>query len=287
MRWNMLSYIRTVARPCLGDGFIYGAYVPLRALEFATMIKAVFVATVAGCVSAFTAPMNAIQHRMDSRPTPSSSLRMQSVVGTGSMVGDKNFDPLGFADSVAKLRIYREAELKHGRLAMLAALGWPVSEALDKPLAAQLGMKTLLVGASQDVAPSVLNGGLDAVSPAFWVGVFLFSAGTELYATSMKKRAGFRSTLAALGAENLTGIDLDGDGQVGAPTMLKDDKYLPGDLGFDPLRLYTGSDEDKRTMQLKEVNNGRLAMIAITGFAIKEAVTKMPIEALFPIVPGN
>jgi hypothetical protein len=62
---------------------------------------------------------------------------------------------------------------------------------------------------------------------------------------------------------------------------------LPGDLGFDPLRLYTGSDEDKRTMQLKEVNNGRLAMIAITGFAIKEAVTKMPIEALFPIVPGN
>ena len=26
--------------------------------------------------------------------------------------------------------------------------------------------------------------------------------------------------------------------QVGAPTMLKDDKYLPGDLGFDPLGLY-------------------------------------------------
>ena len=26
-----------------------------------------------------------------------------------------------------------------------------------------------------------------------------------------------------------------------------------------------GSDEDKRTMQLKELNNGRLAMIAITG----------------------
>jgi len=251
------------------------------------MIKAVFVATVAGCVSAFTAPMNGIQHRMDSRSTSSPSLRMQSVVGTGSMVGDKSFDPLGFADSVAKLRIYREAELKHGRLAMLAALGWPVSEALDKPLAAQLGMKTLLVGASQDIAPSALNGGLGEVSPAFWAGVVLFSAGTELYATSMKKRAGFRTTLAALGAEDLTGIDIDGDGQVGAPTMLKDDGYLPGDLGFDPLRLYTGSDEDKRNMQLKEVNNGRLAMVAITFIAFKEALTKLPINSLFPIIPGN
>ena len=79
------------------------------------------------------------------------------------------------------------------------------------------------------------------------------------------RRAGFRATLAALGAEDVTGIDIDGDGQVGAPTMLKDDKYLPGDLGFDPLGLYKGSDEDKRTMQLKELNNGRLAMIAITG----------------------
>ena len=47
----------------------------------------------------------------------------KSVVGDGKMVGDKGFDPLGLADSKEKLAIYREAELKHGRLAMLAALG--------------------------------------------------------------------------------------------------------------------------------------------------------------------
>merc|ERR1719478_87285 len=217
-------------------------------------------------------------------------LPSKSVVGDGAMVGDKGFDPLGFADSVEKLRIYREAELKHGRLAMLAALGWPVSEALDKPLASAMGMKSLLVSTPTGIvngvaeggesllrAPSLLNGGLEQVSPLFWAGVFAFSAGTEFYATKISKRAGFRATLAALGAEDLTGVDIDGDGQVGAPTMLKADNYLPGDLGFDPLGLYKGSDEDKRTMQLKELNNGRLAMIAITGYAFNEAATKIPV----------
>merc|ERR1711998_53619 len=95
----------------------------------------------------------------------------------------------------------------------------------------------------------------------------------------IQKRAGFRATLAALGAEDLTGMDVAGDGQVGAPTMLKADNYLPGDLGFDPLGLYKGSDEDKRTMQLKEVNNGRLAMIAITGYAFNEAATKISVAS--------
>ena len=230
------------------------------------------------------------QYASGEQVAPLFILPSKSVVGDGAMVGDKGFDPLGFADSVEKLRIYREAELKHGRLAMLAALGWPASEALDKPLASAMGMKSLLVSTPVGVAngvaeqgeallraPSLLNGGLEAVSPLFWAAVLAFSAGTELYATKIQKRAGFRATLAALGAEDVTGIDIDGDGQVGAPTMLKDDNYLPGDLGFDPLGLYRGSDEDKRTMQLKELNNGRLAMIAITGYAFNEAATKIPV----------
>ena len=199
----------------------------------------------------------------------------KSVVGDNAIVGDKGFDPAGFADSKGKLRIYREAELKHGRLAMLAALGWPVSEALDKPIAKLIGLTPLLT--SSGGAPSILNGGLENIPPLYFPAVFVISAIIEAYATRIGKRAGFSSTLAALGAEDLTGMDLDGDGQVGAPKLLKDDNYLPGDLGFDPLKLYKGSDADKRSMQLKELNNGRLAMIAITGYAISEYATKTPV----------
>jgi hypothetical protein len=74
----------------------------------------------------------------------------------GKMAGDKGFDPLGFASSIPKLRIYREAELKHGRLAMLAALGWPVAEEFNRPLAKSFSMASTLTDAGLD--PSVLKG---------------------------------------------------------------------------------------------------------------------------------
>mmetsp|Transcript_8823 Transcript_8823/g.23158 ORF Transcript_8823/g.23158 Transcript_8823/m.23158 type:complete len:208 (+) Transcript_8823:395-1018(+) len=45
----------------------------------------------------------------------------------GSMVGDVGFDPLGFSNYI-DLKFLREAELKHGRICMLAALGWLVQE---------------------------------------------------------------------------------------------------------------------------------------------------------------
>ena len=84
--------------------------------------------------------------------------------GEGStMVGNKGFDPLGFATSAKTLRAYREAELKHGRLAMLAALGWPVSELLQPWLSKAFGAPDLLAISASGLlkAPSVLNGGLD------------------------------------------------------------------------------------------------------------------------------
>ena len=39
----------------------------------------------------------------------------------GSMVGDVGFDPLGFAKTKEDLMNYREAEIKHCRLAMLVS----------------------------------------------------------------------------------------------------------------------------------------------------------------------
>jgi hypothetical protein len=45
------------------------------------------------------------------------------------------FDPLGFSDKAdeATLKRYREAELTHGRVPMLAAVGFLVGEAVEVP----------------------------------------------------------------------------------------------------------------------------------------------------------
>ena len=56
--------------------------------------------------------------------------------------------------------------------------------------------------------------------------------------------------------------------------------YVPGDLGFDPLGLYTifgKSESGKMLMETAEIKNGRLAMLAITIYALEEAITKNPV----------
>ena len=46
------------------------------------------------------------------------------LVLDGSLAGDVGFDPFGFSGSEKTLFWMREAEIKHARLAMLAAVGW-------------------------------------------------------------------------------------------------------------------------------------------------------------------
>jgi len=162
------------------------------------------------------------------------------------LVGNKGFDPLGFATSLTTLKGYREAELKHGRLAMLAALGWPVSELLQPLLASKFGAPDLLAISSDGLAkaPSVLNGGLEKISPFFFMAVIIFTATVE----------------------------------AGALGKLRSGEYVPGDVGFDPLGLYTGATADKqRDLELKELNNGRLAMMAVAGYVAQEFFANAPV----------
>merc|ERR1711871_828655 len=73
----------------------------------------------------------------------------------GTMVGDVGFDPLGLAKTPELLDQYRLAELKHSRLAMLAAVGFIVSEEEDFKFASQLGLPSMLTdtdGRALDVA---------------------------------------------------------------------------------------------------------------------------------------
>jgi hypothetical protein len=54
--------------------------------------------------------------------------------------------------------------------------------------------------------------------------------------------------------------------------LLKDD-YTPGDYAFDPLKLSAGKDvEWLNNMKLKEINNGRVGMVAISGMIAQELV---------------
>jgi len=179
-------------------------------------------------------------------------LKPDSILADGEasiLVGNKGFDPFNCATDINVLKNYREAELKHGRLAMLAAAGWPVSELVQPFLSKSLGMPDLL--AKGEEAPSLLNGGLDKINPLFFMGIIIFSATVE--ATALNRVRG--------------------------------DDYIPGDLGFDPLRLYTGKAANvQRDLELKELNNGRLAMLAITYYAVEEFVTKASVVTDTPFL---
>merc|ERR1719263_868478 len=169
----------------------------------------------------------------DELPAPPPLPKIKTMkVGDQTLAGDMGFDPLQLADNSEKLAWYREAEVKHARLAMLAAFGWPVSEIAN--------FGNLLTKDGR--APSLLNGGLGNVNGVYWAAV----VGLAIYWESQ-------------------GLDK----QYG-----KKDDYLPGMLGFDPLGA------DSQGMRGAEITNGRVAMMAITAYALQEAVTKAPI---FPI----
>jgi len=157
----------------------------------------------------------------------------------GSMAGDVGFDPFGFADSPENLNNYREAEIKHARLAMLAVAGWPLSELFNKKFATMLDMEPILDATNR--APSVLNGGLGRISPAYWIGCLGLAAVTDIF---------------------------------GSFFFFKKEGYFPGNFGFDPFGLYPKDEQGKKRMQLSEIKHGRLAMIAITAFAAQEFVSE-------------
>jgi len=172
-------------------------------------------------------------------------LDKNSILAEGQasiFLGNKGFDPLNCSTDIVTLRKYREAEIKHGRLAMLGSVGWPLAE-LYHPYLSKISNSANILSDNGKV-PSLLNGGLDKVNPVFFMTAIVFATTLEL--DNIKK--------------------------------VYDNESIPGDLGFDPLKLYNGKDVvTKSNLELKEINNGRLAMLAITYYAISEFITKNPI----------
>lgn len=144
----------------------------------------------------------------------------------------KDFDPLNFAERAPDwLNWFREAELKHGRQAMLACVGLVVPEFVRVP-GAQF---------SFDAIPNVLDAH-DALLDTSMKQILLWISLAEVM------------TLAAL--SNMNEFD-----------------RAPGDFGFDPLGLFPNDPAKQDEMRLKELKNGRLAMVAIGGMIAGASVS--------------
>ena len=157
------------------------------------------------------------------------------------------FDPLGFCTSgeekvsEAKIRFYREVELKHARVAMLAAIGFPIAEQFH-PLFAT------------DDAPS-FSAFQQTPLQTFWPAVVGVIAIAEVFSVFT-----FQNPASYV------------NGEPAEPWTMRLD-HQAGDLGFDPMGLKPTDAKEFAEMQTKELNNGRLAMIAIAGMVVQEGVT--------------
>merc|ERR1712019_266106 len=144
------------------------------------------------------------------------------------------FDPLGISSNVpeGRLLFYREAELKHGRVCMLAILG-------------------LIVGERHDFIP-LLGGGIDAQAPAYLLGT------PFVQETSIAQF--WPLALGALFAEE-TRHEYN---------RKLNPSAAPGDYGWDPLGMKPKDAKGMKELQNKELNNGRLAMFASAGIIAQE-----------------
>ena len=75
-------------------------------------------------------------------------------------------------------------------------------------------------------------------------------------------------------------VFLQGFGTKYTPGSLQDG-YYPGDIGFDPLGLKPAGAAEFAEMQTKELQNGRLAMLASMGFIVQEQVDEQTILGHF------
>lgn len=147
------------------------------------------------------------------------------------------FDPLGFCKgrNLEGVKRFREAEVMHGRVAMVATVGYLIGESTP----------TITYG--MNVHHTIANNQIPEVPGTVLFPFFLAINIAEALRAS-------------------TGWVEPGLG----PLFTLRDSYYPGDLG---LKLFKPTDADKfATMQTKELNNGRLAMLAAAGMCVQEQV---------------
>jgi len=154
------------------------------------------------------------------------------------------WDPWGFCTDAdeGQILFYREIELKHGRICMLATLGMIVGEKFSPIFGGEAGV------------PAVQAAKLTTNS-LFWPAVVFAVASLE------------NNNLLVFGSSDRFAAEAKKQGwTIGGGRV-------PGDFGFDPLRMKPKDPKKLLDLQNKEILNGRLAMIAAAGIISQELMT--------------
>jgi hypothetical protein len=148
------------------------------------------------------------------------------------------FDPLGFTKDkdLGTVKRIREAEIMHGRVAMMATVGYLIGE----------NTPTIAFGFDH---PIIANDQLKEIPITVLLPFFL----AINFAESYRANKGWVEP----GLGDLFSLR---------------ENYYPGDLGFDPLGLKPTSASEFAQMQTKELSNGRLAMLGVAGMCVQELV---------------
>lgn len=158
--------------------------------------------------------------------TPDESLPLWGLPGSSAPLGF--FDPLGFSKDkeLTGAKRLREAEIMHGRVGMMAVIGYLIQE----------NTPTIAYGMSTD--HTIANDEIPQVPGTVLFPFFLAINIAEAY------RAALGWVEPGLG-----------------PLFTLRESYYPGDLKFDPFGLKPEDPEAFANMQTKELNNGRLVSI--------------------------
>merc|ERR1712008_46050 len=157
-------------------------------------------------------------------------------MGLEGYIGDVGFDPLRISDYFP-MDYLREAELKHGRICMIAWTGF---------VAVDMGFQIYPL-------------------PEEYVGVSSINAHDAAW-----KFGAMGNMLVWIGAFEMVSW-------IAVQQMLQGSGREAGDFGLDPLGFLNGkTEEQKNSMKLKELKNGRLAMLAFSGAVTQAVLTQGP-----------
>merc|ERR1719329_126723 len=181
--------------------------------------------------------------RIATRTALKMSMFPENPIGlVGDLAPTGFFDPLGLASGKDEytLKKYRDAELKHGRVCMLASVGLLTQELLKNPVGFD--------------GPAIRHLDLlDDKFPEFGELFILLCAFLEAWVITNKyePRSETRDLKRA--------------------ARLRDDVDA-GDYGWDPLEWYPSDPEEQAIIKTKELQNGRLAMLGFAGIVAQELV---------------